>query len=304
MNYKKIFRSQTLRFKILKLFSFIPDSIMLKLQYRIQLGYRLNLHNPKRYTEKIQLYKMHYRNPELFECVDKYEVRKFVKKKGLGEILNELYGVYDDANEINFSELPNKFVIKTTDGSGGQNILVCEDKTNLDISRTIENVNSWLDKKSINAGREWAYTGIRKSRVIVEKYLENPTQPKAGIQDYKFFCFSGKPYIICVDSDRFIKHKRNIYDSDWNKLDVQFNDYPLVDIIDKRPDNWKEMLTVVEKMSEDFPFVRVDLYNICGRIYFGELTFYPSSGYCKFVPDNFDFILGNQFDISSFYLSK
>lgn len=301
MDYKKIFKNQQLRFSILKALSFVSDSTMLSWQYRIKTGRKLNLKNPIRYTEKIQLYKMYYRNPDLPICVDKYEVRSYVSKKGLSHILNILYGVYDVAEDINFKDLPDRFVIKTTDGGGGQNILMCRQKAELDIPKTILDVNSWLNKKDIDPGREWAYTRMKKSRIIVEKLLEDPEKPEAGIQDYKFFCFSGKPYMICVDSDRFIGHKRNIYDLNWNKLNIVFNDYPLTDMVDEKPDNYEEMLSIVRKLSEDFPHVRVDLYDIGGKIIFGELTFYPSSGYCHFVPDNFDHILGNQFDISSFF---
>lgn len=120
MDYKKIFKNQQLRFSILKALSFVSDSTMLSWQYRIKTGRKLNLKNPIRYTEKIQLYKMYYRNPDLPICVDKYEVRSYVSKKGLSHILNILYGVYDVAEDINFKDLPDRFVIKTTDGGGGR----------------------------------------------------------------------------------------------------------------------------------------------------------------------------------------
>ena len=209
MDYKKIFKNQQLRFSILKALSFVSDSTMLSWQYRIKTGRKLNLKNPIRYTEKIQLYKMYYRNPDLPICVDKYEVRSYVSKKGLSHILNILYGVYDVAEDINFKDLPDRFVIKTTDGGGGQNILMCHQKAELDIPKTILDVNSWLNKKDIDPGREWAYTRMKKSRIIVEKLLEDPEKPEAGIQDYKFFCFSGKPlvpfheFILAVRVTRF-----------------------------------------------------------------------------------------------------
>lgn len=147
MDYKKIFKNQQLRFSILKALSFVSDSTMLSWQYRIKTGRKLNLKNPIRYTEKIQLYKMYYRNPDLPICVDKYEVRSYVSKKGLSHILNILYGVYDVAEDINFKDLPDRFVIKTTDGGGGQNILMCHQKAELDIPKTILDVNSWIEQK-------------------------------------------------------------------------------------------------------------------------------------------------------------
>ena len=300
MNYKKIFRSQKLRFLILRYLSFVSDKRMLSWQYKIKLGRNLNFKKPDRYTEKLQLYKMYYRNPLLGECVDKYNVRKYIESKGLSDILNTLYGVYDEVADIDFNKLPNKFVVKSTDGGGGENTLICKDKEKLDIESTKRILKGWKNKKDINAGREWAYTQIDKSRYIIEQLLINENNPEAGISDYKIFCFNGKPYCIVYDIDRYIGHKRNFYDTNWNCLNVSSDCPNFVD--DKvKPEGLKEMLLVAEKLSSDFPFVRVDLYYLNHQVYFGELTFYPWSGYVQFDPDEFDFVLGNLFDISSFY---
>lgn len=300
MNYKKIFKSQKLRFLILRYLSFVSDKRMLSWQYKIKLGRNLNFKKPDRYTEKLQLYKMYYRNPLLGECVDKYNVRKYIESKGLSDILNTLYGIYDEVADIDFNKLPNKFVVKSTDGGGGENILICKDKEKLDIESTKRILKGWKNKKDINAGREWAYTQIDKSRYIIEQLLINENNPEAGISDYKIFCFNGKPYCIVYDIDRYIGHKRNFYDTNWNCLNVSSDCPNFVD--DKvKPEGLKEMLLVAEKLSSDFPFVRVDLYYLNHQVYFGELTFYPWSGYVQFDPDEFDFVLGNLFDISSFY---
>ena len=128
MNYKKIIKSQNLRFKILNCFSWVPDKLMVKIQYKIKTGRKLNLNNPTRFTEKLQWYKLYYRNQVMHKCVDKYEVREYVKSKKLEKILNELYGVYDKPEEIDFEKLPKKFVVKTSAGSGGQNVFICNDK--------------------------------------------------------------------------------------------------------------------------------------------------------------------------------
>lgn len=301
MNYKKYIYSRKIRFTILRILSFVPDRIMLSWQYKIKLGRKLNLSAPKRYTEKIQLYKMYYRNPDLPICVDKYEVRKYIESKGLGHILNDLYGVYAKAEDIDFSKLPDKFVIKTTDGGGGNNIIICKNINQLDVNATIKEVNSWLNKKDIDPGREWAYTGMKKSQIIVEEYLENENNPDAGISDFKFLCFSGKPYAVVYDVDRYIEHKRNFYDMKWNNLHVTSDCSGFDDGDMKIPEGFYEMADIAKKLSEDFPFVRVDLYYTKGRVYFGELTFYPWSGYVQFNPDQFDFELGQKFDISSFY---
>jgi len=297
MNYKKIFRSQKVRFLILKMLSFIPDSIMLKLQYRIKMGRKLDLRNPERFTEKIQCYKIKYRNPLIGQCVDKYEVRKFVESKGLGSTLNKLYQVCSNPEEIDFNVLPERFVIKSTDGGGGENILICKDKSAIDVNETISVLSKWKNKKNINAGREWAYTCIKESRYIVEEYLENDSNPEAGISDYKFFCFNGKPYCVVYDIDRYIGHKRNFYDTKWNNLHVTSDCPGFEDDGNEKPTGLDEMLKVAEFLSADFPFVRVDLYYISGQVYFGEMTFYPWSGYVKFIPEGFDSELGRQFVI-------
>lgn len=300
MDYKKIIKSRETRFKILKALSFVPDSLMLPLQYRIYNGNKLHLKNPKRFTEKLQLYKMYYRNPVLPICVDKYRVREFIEQLGMPELLNDLYGVYAKAEDIEFDKLPNEFIIKTTDGGGGNNIKICKDKSRLDIPAVINEVNSWLDVKAVNAGREWAYTGITKSQIIVERLMHDPNSHDGGLTDYKIFCFQGKPEAIIVDWDRYIDHKRNFFDTKWNAMDIQATDSVTSEEQFPKPSNLDELLSVASKLSAQFPFVRVDLYNIEGKIYFGELTFYPWSGYVNFTPDQFDFDLGEKLDLSTF----
>lgn len=292
MDYKKIFRSQKVRFLILKFLSFVPDSIMLRLQYRIKMGLKLNLDDPKRFTEKLQWYKIYHRDPLMGTCVDKYEVRKYIVSKGLENTLNKLYCVCSDPDEIDFAALPDRFVVKTTDGGGGENIFICRDRSSLNVEELKTKLRSWKDKKNVNPGREWAYTLIKESRYIVEEYLENEVNPEAGISDYKFFCFNGKPYCIAYDIDRYIGHKRNFYDVEWNNLHVSTDCDTFDDSLVPRPEGLEDMCKVAEILSQDFPFVRVDLYYIKGKVYFGELTFYPWSGYVKYKPEQFDYKLG------------
>lgn len=298
MDYKKIIRSRQMRFKILHLFKFIPDSIMLRLQYRIKMGFFPDFKHPKRFTEKLQLYKMKYRNPVMHQCVDKYEVRKYVESKGLGHILNELYGIYDRIEDIDFDALPNQFVIKTTDGGGGLNVIVVKDKQSADFTDIRKKLSSWgagkERKKQKSGGREWAYYDISKRRIIIEKYLnDNNGNEYDNLTDYKFFCFNGQPHCLQVDTGRFDSHHQDYYDMSWQWLGVHCT-YPNSRAIEC-PNNFDAMKHVAAKLSSDFPFVRVDLYNIQGCIYFGELTFYPSSGYGKFTPDAFDYQLGTMF---------
>ena len=186
----------------------VPDKQMLELQYYIKHGRRLDLKNPKRYTEKIQWYKLYYRDPIMAQCVDKYRVREYVKSKGLENILNELYGVYDNIEQVEWDKLPDKFAIKTTNGSGTN--LFCSNKNSLDIEKVNEQFKNYFEQSNASAGREWVYSD-RYRKVIVENLLEDKKQTDGSINDYKFLCFNGKPEYIVYDTDRFTNHKRNIY---------------------------------------------------------------------------------------------
>lgn len=300
MNYKKFIKSQRVRFLILKGLSFIPDKTMLQWQYRIKLGRKLNWKKPRRFTEFLQIYKAKYRNPIMFKCVDKFAVREYITDKGCSSILNNLLGVYEDARQINFENLPDKFIIKTTNGGGGENVLICKDKNKLNKEEIKVKLNGWLKLKTINAGREWAYNGITEPKIIIEELLEDDSNPGGSIDDYKIVCFNGEPKIVIFDCDRYIGHKRNFYDPQWNLLNVS-SDCPNKNVEIAPPQNLDKMLSIAKILSKDFPFVRVDFYNIKGKIYFGELTFYPWSGYVQFTPDDFDFKLGRYFDATQLH---
>lgn len=295
MNYKRIIKNQRIRFAILKSLRWIPDRIMLSIQYRIKLGRKCNFNNPQRWTEKLQLYKISYRNPILHKCVDKYDVREYIKNKGLENILVKLYGVWDCASDIDFNKLPASFVLKTTNGGGGEDVILVRDKSKINRDQIAHFLSEKLYKE-VNAGREWAYTGIEKPRIIAEELLVNKTTPNAGIDDFKILCFNGCPKIIIVDHNRYINHKRNFYSVNWERIDVT-SDHNQFDEDFPAPKNLDQMLTIAKTLSSDFPFVRVDLYNLDGIIYFGELTFYPWAGYVQFKPDEFDFTLGNMMEI-------
>lgn len=293
MNYKKIIKSQQFRFKILRWLRFVPDGVMLRVQYYIKMGRWPNLRHPKRFTEKLQVYKMKYRNPVMSDCVDKYEVRKYVAGKGLGNILNECYGVYDRVEDIDLNTLPDQFVAKITNGGGGLNVILVRNKNKLNIDDFITKLRHWNMQQPSYGGREWAYYGIKKSRIIIEELLIDNSNADGTIEDYKFFCFDGKVYCVQADCGRYTQHKRNLYTDKWEQLPVSCT-YPNAPA-NLEPVNFEEMLRIVEILSSDFPFVRVDLYNIQGKIYFGELTYYPGSGYEAYTPDSFDFELGKYF---------
>lgn len=303
MDYKKIIKDRNTRLKILRLFDWIPNKTMIKLQYRIRMGRKLNLKNPQRFTEKLQWYKLYYRNPIMHKCVDKYEVREYIKSKGLEDILNELYGVYDNPEEIDFNKLPKKFVIKDTIGSGGNSVIIVDNKNTANLTQIKKELKNWvkISSKRKNPGREWPYEN-QKHRIIIEKYIE-ANKEKGGLIDYKFFCNNGEPYYLYVITDRTLGGISNfgIYDSNFKRLEVKrLNEKEGINRKIIKPSNFDEMKEIARKLSNDFPHARIDLYNNNGKIIFGEITFYNASGYMKYDPDEFDYKLGENFKLQNF----
>ena len=294
MNFYKKLIPKKMRFAILKMLRFIPDKPMISFQYRVKTGRGINWKNPKRYTEKIQWYKLNYKNDKMPICVDKYRVREYIEEKGLSDILVKLYAVYESPEEIKLGDLPEKFVLKTTNGSGTN--IICRDKSTLDEQELKCKISSYFKQSSASAGREWPYKHV-VPRIIVEELLEDNSTEDKSICDYKFLCFAGKPEYVVYDVDRFTEHKRNIYDTEWNDLHIA-SDCPCSDKVYEKPETLEKMLEIAKTLSADFPAVRVDLYSIEGKIYFGELTFFPWSGYVKYNPDSFDFEMGQKFILS------
>lgn len=301
INCQNIIKSRESRVRLLTFLEWIPDSIMIRVQYWMKTGRKLNLRNPKRFTEKLQLYKMKYRNPNMLRCTDKYEVRKYIEEKGFGKYLIPLIGVYNNVEEIDYNKLPNQFVAKSTDGGGGNQVLICKDKSAFSESEFRERVKCWMSARKVKkqAGREWAYENNYPRRIIIEELIG---EAKEDLKDYKFFCFNGKISYIYGMSDRNVGKsvRLGIYDDDFQKIDVSRNDERIQDITLPKPLNFDEMKMLAGGLSKEFPHVRVDLYNVDGKIYFGELTFYDGSGYMTFNPDSFDEEMGKDFDISSF----
>ena len=299
MNYKKIIVSRRLRFAVLKMLSFVPDSLMVRIQYFIKLHRWPNLRHPQRFTEKLQWYKLHYRNPLMGQCVDKYLVRNYIEAKGYKNILNELYGVYEDISHVDLSALPKKFVMKKSDGLGAGNyVLLCKDKDELDTVAIRRILETWQRESRINPGREWAYNACQKSYIVVEKFIESDIE-NGGLIDYKFLCFNGRCQYVYVIADREMGDKcgLNIYTRDFVKIDAYRSDEKRLDRDILKPDNYLEMLSIAEDLAHDFLHVRVDLYSVHHHIIFGELTFYDGSGYQSYTPDSFDFELGKDWII-------
>ncbi len=300
INYKKLIPGRGARIKIMQAFNWIPDKTMLSLQYRIKTGRKLHWKDPQRFTEKLQIYKIKTKkDPLMADCADKAAVRDFIAGKGLSEILIPLVGagVYESADAVNFDALPDRFVLKDTEGCGGNSVIVCQNKAELDAKETKKRLAAWVKKREKHPGREHVYDR-RKHRIIAESFLDASGEPD-GLVDYKFFCFDGKPEYIYALSNRTLGKgaELGIYDADFNLLPyVRADEMPPSHALPKPPvfDRMKEIAGI---LSADFPEVRVDLYCVGGKIYFGELTFFDGSGYMTYAPDEFDFMIGKPFHI-------
>lgn len=293
MNYKKIFRTRKVRRAILNALRFVPDRPMLRLQYRIKLGRALNLKDPKRYTEKLQWYKLNYRDPLMAQCVDKYDVRAYVESVGLGELLNECYGVYDRAEDVDFDALPDSFVLKDTLGGGGLSVILVPDKSRMDREAVRRQMQEWTEKKRVRSGgREWPYYSGKKHRIIAEKYL---AQPDGDLPDFKFFCFDGKVrymYYMRNYTRNHAEGELGFFDPDFRLLPAHRSDFRPMTEQPPRPEGFDRMLAYAQRLSAAFPHVRVDFFSVDGQIVFGEMTFFMASGYMTFVPDAFDEEMG------------
>jgi oligosaccharide repeat unit polymerase len=272
-----------------KAFRIIPDTIFLKIKYRLTMGKKLDLSNTKTFNEKLQWLKLYDRNPLYTNLVDKYEVRKYIEKTIGKDYLIPLLGVYDDFEQINFNTLPNQFVLKPSHTSG--DIYICKDKKNINFTDLKKKVNMWLKRRYYWIHREWPYKNV-KPKIICEKYMvdESGTQ----LKDYKFMCFNGdvKCSFVCLNRNSINGLNVDFYDMNWKNMPFTRH-YPNSGITIPRPENFDKMVEFAKKLSKGIPFVRVDFYEVYGHLYFGELTFYPGSGYEEFNPESYDYLLGS-----------
>jgi hypothetical protein len=272
----------------LGLYNHMPDDKYLKKKYKLVMGTELNLDNPKTFNEKLQWLKLHDRKPVYTTMVDKYEAKKYV-----GNIIGEEYiiptlGVWDTFEDVDFNKLPEQFVLKCTHDSGG--LVICKDKLSLDMEAAHKKINRCLKRNYYYHGREWPYKNV-KPRIIAEKYMTD--ESGVELKDYKIFNFNGEPKMIQVDYNRFVKHKRNLYTTDWEYIDAAIK-YPTDASVDiKKPEKLDEMLELAKILSAGIPHVRTDFYSINDKIYFGELTFYHESGMGKFDPEQFGVDMGS-----------
>ena len=266
----------------------ISDDKYLKYKYQLYIKKKLNLKNPQTFNEKLQWLKIYDRNDQYTQMVDKYEAKKYVASIIGEEYIIPTIGIYNSFDEIDFKKLPNKFVIKCTHDSGG--LVVCKDKNKLDKNNAKKKIEKSLKTNYYYCGREWPYKNV-KPRIIIEKYM--CTKEQKELIDYKFFCFNGNPKIILVCSERFSSNNmcETWFDDKWNFLDIIESSHR-VDKTIKKPINLSKMMEFSKKLSKDIPFVRVDFYEINGKTYFGELTFFPASGFERFEPKEWDYKRG------------
>ena len=266
-----------------------PDKLYISILYRTNFGKKLNWQNPKTFNEKLQWLKVYDRRPEYTIYVDKYKVREYVAKTIGEEHLIPLLGVWDRPDEIDFDKLPNQFVLKCNHDSGG--LCICKDKSSFDIETAKAKLRRSLKKDYYIEGREWPYKNVPR-KIIAEKYMVDESEPNF-VRDYKFMCFDGKVKCSFVCSDRFSKEGLHVtfFDLDWNVMPFERH-YPARKEGLPKPKCYEEMIILAEKLSKGIPFVRVDFYEINGKVYFGELTFYPGSGFEEFTPRIADYWLG------------
>lgn len=270
----------------------IPDKLYVKMTFKGKLGYKLNLDNPQTFNEKLNWLKLNNRNPIYTQMADKYAVKSIVK-----DIIGEQYvvknlGVWDKFDDIDFSKLPNKFVIKCTHDSSGA--IICRDKNTFDFIQAKKQIDFVLKMNYFYACREWPYKNI-KPRVIVDELLDDHSGKE--LNDYKFWCFNGRPvYMYCTVKTKKDSIFENFYDMDFNVVNIDHN-YPRRVPEFEKPTDFEKMKELAAKLSKGNPFVRVDFFYIEGKIYFGEYTFYDWAGLQPFKNIEQDYEIGKLIDL-------
>ena len=269
-------------------YSFLDDKLNIKYRFYSNFGYKINLNNPKTFNEKIQWRKLFERDPFFTILADKNKVREYVKHKIGSEYLIPLLGVYNNPQEVNWSSSQEKFVIKPNHGAGC--VIYCDDMGSFDRDSANKEMEVWIRTNFYHISREWQYKNI-DPKIIFEKFIESDTN--SGLTDYKFFCFDGKPKLIQVNVDRYTKHSLLFYSPKWKKQNMSLRGYPISTRNISKPKNLEIMLEIASQLSKGISFCRVDLYNVKGKVLFGEITLTPNGGNVPIVPYKKDLALGN-----------
>ncbi len=276
----------------------IPDKWYLSWKFKKVYGYSINWKNPKSFNEKINWLKLHDRNPKYHLLIDKFRVKPIVADIiGAEHVIPTIAGGFTQISEIDKEKLPNQFVIKCNHDSAS--VIVCKDKTKFDWAYADYKLKWCMSHDYYHyENKQWAYKGIEKC-FFIEQYMED--ESTHNIPDYRFFCFNGKVKCINVDMGRCIGEvKVNSYDTEWNQIPCQHNHDNYNGVI-QRPSNLDEMIETAELLAQYVgnPFTRIDLYNINGKIYFGEITFYPVGGMGYIKPYEYDLLFGSWLDLSA-----
>ncbi len=279
------------------------DKEAVSLLYMERFNKKLNIDHPNTFTEKLQWLKLNYRTAEQTICVDKYAVRNYLKDKGYGNLLNRVIDIWDDVDNINIEKLPNKFVLKATHGSSMN--LIVKDKTKINWFVWKKIMMQWLKQNIYIDGREWPYKNVRP-QIICEEFIESNDNE---LKDYRIFCFNGEPEFIQVDIERLTSHNRTFFDKSWSLQPIKIGAYGkqhgfyAKQFDEEKPKQLDYMLKVSRELAAPFPFARIDFYNIENRVIFGEITFYPNSGFISIYPKEIEMRFGQKIVLPSTKLS-
>lgn len=293
---KKFIKNPLLLFLTLghrEMLNWINDETYLKIAYRIKMGKKLNLDSPVTFNEKLQWLKLYDRRPEYTTMVDKYEVKKWVSAKIGEEYIIPTLGVWDKFDDINFNKLPEQFVLKCTHDSGG--LVICKDKRKFDQQKARKKIETCLKHNFFWGQREWPYKNV-KPRIIAEPYMEDADTK--DLRDYKIFTFNGQVKALFIATDRESKEetKSDFFDANFRHLAFT-NGHPNANVQPKKPKTFEKMKELAAQLSKGIPQVRVDFYEVNGKIYFGEMTFFHWSGMVPFNPEKWDRIFGEWIEL-------
>lgn len=277
------------------LLNWMTDKQLIKIRYRAVFHKKPDLDNPRTFNEKLQWMKLYDRRPEYTMMSDKYMVREFIQQKLGEEYLIPLLGKWDRVKDIDFDSLPDQFVLKCNHDSGS--VIVCRDRKHFDQKETVKKLKKAMRRNMFWYCREWPYKNI-KPCIIAEKLMADERQTKTLI-DYKFYCFNGDPKFLYISKDLYDHAIARIsfLNTDWSFAPFRRTDYLPMEELPEKPVKYDEMLQIAKKLSAGMPFVRVDLYEIAGKVYFSELTFSPGSGLSPFDPGCYDEIIGQWLDL-------
>lgn len=280
-----------------KIIQKLPDKMFLKIKYYYVFKKKLNLQNPKTFNEKLQWLKLYNRNPFYTVLADKILVKNYITQTLGEEYIIPTLGVYNHFDEIDFDKLPASFVMKTNHDSGS--IVIVKNKEELNIQEARGKLQKSLERDFYIFGREWPYKNIER-KIIIEEYVTDESNQE--LKDYKFFCFNGVPKFVQLYGENFSTHSLNFYDMNWEQLNFTFANYESdkTNTVEK-PTELSEMIDLARKLSKNISFVRCDFYIVNHKILFGEMTFFPNSGFLPFQPEHYDLEFGNYITLPERY---